>query len=137
MFHPPVSDSKQQADPTKGQYGAAERQEANATFDGSRALGMPRVAARIPPPSMPAAARKQKLMRLQRTYGNQAVLRMLERSQPAIQPKLVVNEPGDAYEQEADRVADQVMRMSAPALSIAAAPPQLGRKCDGCKARSP
>lgn len=29
----------------------------------------------------------------------------------ALQPKLRVSEPGDAYEQEADRVADQVMRM--------------------------
>ncbi|MCS6319094.1 MAG: hypothetical protein H8K05_15230, partial [Nitrospira sp.] len=29
----------------------------------------------------------------------------------SLQPKLVINEPGDEYEQEADRVADQVMRM--------------------------
>jgi hypothetical protein len=28
-----------------------------------------------------------------------------------LQPELRVNEPGDAYEQEADRVADAVMRM--------------------------
>lgn len=28
-----------------------------------------------------------------------------------IQPKLTINQPGDAYEQEADRVAEQVMRM--------------------------
>lgn len=32
----------------------------------------------------------------------------------AIQPKLTVGEPNDQYEQEADQVADQVMRMSAP-----------------------
>jgi hypothetical protein len=31
-----------------------------------------------------------------------------------LQPKLTVNEPGDAFEQEADRVADQVMRMADP-----------------------
>lgn len=31
----------------------------------------------------------------------------------AMQAKLVINEPGDAYEQEADRVAEQVMRMPA------------------------
>jgi len=30
----------------------------------------------------------------------------------SIQPKLKINEPGDKYEQEADRVAEQVMRMS-------------------------
>lgn len=37
----------------------------------------------------------------------------------AIQPKLTVSQPGDPYEQEADRVAEQVMRMSEPkAVSI-------------------
>jgi hypothetical protein len=34
-------------------------------------------------------------------------------SQPIIQPKLTVNEPGDPYEQEADRVAEAVMMMPA------------------------
>ncbi|MCB0589425.1 MAG: hypothetical protein KDD06_29345, partial [Phaeodactylibacter sp.] len=29
----------------------------------------------------------------------------------AIQPKLTVNQPGDPYEQEADRMADHIMRM--------------------------
>ena len=31
-----------------------------------------------------------------------------------VQRKLIVNQPGDAYEQEADRIADQVMRMTDP-----------------------
>ena len=31
-----------------------------------------------------------------------------------LQPKLTVNEPGDAFEQQADRVAEQVMRMADP-----------------------
>jgi hypothetical protein len=35
-------------------------------------------------------------------------------SSPSIQPKLTVSEPEDQYEQEADQVADQVMRMAAP-----------------------
>lgn len=34
-----------------------------------------------------------------------------------LQTKLVISEPGDAYEQEADRVAEQVMRMSPTDLS--------------------
>jgi uncharacterized protein DUF4157 len=34
-----------------------------------------------------------------------------EKALAGIQPKLTVNQPGDQYEQEADRVADQVMRM--------------------------
>jgi|GEM_PF-2287551 len=39
-----------------------------------------------------------------------------------LQAKLTINEPGDQYEQEADRVADQVMRMPDPAI-------HLQRKC--------
>ncbi len=42
-----------------------------------------------------------------------------------IQLKLAVSQPNDVYEQEADRVADQVMRMPAPALQ---------RKCASCTA---
>lgn len=33
-----------------------------------------------------------------------------------LQPKLAISTPGDIYEQEADRVADQVMRMPEPAV---------------------
>ncbi len=42
----------------------------------------------------------------------------------ALQKKLTVNEPGDVYEQEADRVAEGVMRMPAPvgAVSQSSAP---------------
>ena len=60
---------------------------------------------------------RQHFSDLQRSIGNQAVLRMLSRPSPAIQTKLTINEPGDRYEQEADRVADQVMRMSEPAAA--------------------
>lgn len=38
------------------------------------------------------------------------------RASKPIQAKLRINEPGDKYEQEADRVADQVMRMPEPAI---------------------
>jgi hypothetical protein len=34
-----------------------------------------------------------------------------------IQPKLTISQPNDKYEQEADRVADQVMRMPEPRTS--------------------
>ena len=44
---------------------------------------------------------------LQRTIGNQAVGRI-------IQAKLKIGQPGDKYEQEADRVADTVMSMPEP-----------------------
>jgi hypothetical protein len=57
------------------------------------------------------------LATLHKSIGNQAVLRMLNRSAPTIQAKLAVNQPGDAFEQEADRVADRVMRMTNPAVA--------------------
>ena len=44
-----------------------------------------------------------------------------------IQPKLTIGQPNDKYEQEADAVADQVMRM--PASEI----PSVQRKCDKCE----
>ncbi|HEY1938455.1 MAG TPA: DUF4157 domain-containing protein [Candidatus Angelobacter sp.] len=58
-------------------------------------------------------------------------------SQTAFQRKLVVNEPGDQYEQEADRVAEQVMRMPEPCVSQAKssldAAPVVQRKCAQCE----
>lgn len=66
-----------------------------------------------PPQSMSSVAVSNRglLQRrvLQQTIGNQAVQHLL-RSR-AIQAKLTINEPGDQYEQEADWVAEQVMRV--------------------------
>lgn len=55
------------------------------------------------------------VLQLQRTVGNRAVGRVLSeaKSRPVIQAKLTVGAAHDPYEQEADRVADQVMRMPA------------------------
>jgi hypothetical protein len=59
--------------------------------------------------------------------------------QPAFfQPKLTVNQPGDQYEQEADRVADQVMRMregDAPIVQRMPLTPvgNVQRKCADCE----
>ncbi len=55
----------------------------------------------------PFAASPAALLQLQRSYGNQAVSSL-------VQAKLKVGPAGDKYEQEADRVANQVMRMSPP-----------------------
>lgn len=46
------------------------------------------------------------------------------RTVPGIQAKLAISQPNDLYEQEADRMAEQVMRMPA-----SPAPTQLQRKC--------
>jgi hypothetical protein len=49
------------------------------------------------------------ILYLQRTIGNRAVTRLIQSG--TLQAKLRVGPPNDIYEQEADRVADQVMRM--------------------------
>src|SRR5260370_24358522 len=56
------------------------------------------------------------VLRLQRAVGNQAVQRMINSGR--LQAKLNVNQPGDVYEQEADQVAEQVMRMANPETSV-------------------
>jgi hypothetical protein len=54
-----------------------------------------------------------------------------------IQPKLKVSQPGDPYEQEADRVSEQVMRMSTSldsAIHLGTAKDEgIDRKCVGCE----
>ena len=62
--------------------------------------------------SMHTAQRASVLLALQRTHGNRYVQRVVT----GIQAKLKVGQPGDVYEQEADRVAEQVMRMPEPRL---------------------
>jgi hypothetical protein len=47
-----------------------------------------------------------------------------------IQPKLAINTPGDIYEQEADHLAEQVMRMPEPKLQRACA---CGGGCSKCQ----
>src|SRR5262245_38287270 len=51
-----------------------------------------------------------------------------------IQAKLTVNRPGDTHEQEADRVADQVMRMPEPQLQRACS---CGGECSKCQSEQP
>lgn len=56
------------------------------------------------------------MARMQHAYGNQRMQRVL--GGRCLQRKLTVNQPGDAYEQEADRVADIVMRMPDSAADL-------------------
>lgn len=67
----------------------------------------------------------EKILILQRTIGNQAVQRLMKSG--ALQAKLRIGAPGDIYEQEADRVAEQVMRM--PDIQ----PQSVQRKCPKCE----
>ena len=64
-------------------------------------------------------------------HRHRSVQRLLHGSSETseLQPKLEVNTPGDEFEQEADRVADQVMRMPEPGLQRACS---CGGKCPEC-----
>jgi len=55
------------------------------------------------------------------------------RGEAQIQPKLTIGAPGDAFEQEADRIADQVMRMPDPHLRASSARSGVQRKCAACE----
>ncbi len=50
-----------------------------------------------------------------------------------VQRKLTVGAVNDPLEHEADRIADRVMRMPDPDMSVAAAPPQVSRECAACE----
>ncbi|MGB8217853.1 MAG: DUF4157 domain-containing protein [Candidatus Methanoperedens sp.] len=70
-----------------------------------------------------------RILFLQRTIGNQAIQRLIKSG--TIQAKLRIGQPGDVYEQEADRVAEQVMRM--PDISGQASGTKIQRKCPRCR----
>jgi hypothetical protein len=86
------------------------------------------------------------ILYLQRAIGNQAVQRLINSDKVGfdfakigiLQPKLKVSQPNDVYEQEADRVAEQVMRMTDPSGLVvpqgaAIDEERIGRKCAACK----
>lgn len=67
---------------------------------------------------------------LQRTVGNYAVGRLIRSG--ALQTKLRIGQPGDEYEQEADRVADAVMQMPAHKI-VQASNLHLQKACPKCE----
>src|SRR5262245_3728073 len=84
-------------------------------------------------PAAPAAPlHEHPLTQIRRSLGTRAGGR-------SMQAKLTVSQPGYQYEQEADRVADQVMRMpdpATPAVVQPEGPPQISRlqrKCAQCE----
>ncbi|MBE0525083.1 MAG: DUF4157 domain-containing protein [Methanosarcinales archaeon] len=78
--------------------------------------------------SKSAAKRTPVLRALQQTHGNMYVQRVVA----GIQAKLVFGQPGDKYEQEADRVADAVMRMPVP-QTVSRKDLDIQRVCQGCE----
>jgi hypothetical protein len=90
------------------------------------------------------------ILHLQRAIGNQAVQRLLRSKNNNVaerefdfakigilQPKLKISQPGDAYEQEADKVGDKVKRMPDSSDSVmpieATEHEGIARKCTACE----
>jgi hypothetical protein len=92
---------------------------------------------RTPTPSRAAAApvRRGSFAGAPRTRGPIFDFRRIPLSPPggSIQAKLAVGAVNDPLEHEADRIADQVMRMPAPSLVPSAAPSSVSRKCAACE----
>ena len=90
-----------------------------------------------PAASYPSGAYRD-ILTLQRGAGNRAVRQLLQSgasSIPAVQFKLMIGRSGDRYEQEADRVADQVMQGShkRPAqATLSAGARNIQRACAAC-----
>lgn len=70
------------------------------------------------------------LLKLQRSIGNRAVKGLINSHR--IQAKLSISTPGDRFEQEADRVADTVTRMSSPRQNVQTQAAVVQRACKSC-----
>ena len=78
----------------------------------------------------PSGSFADSVMFLQRTIGNQAVERIIRSG--TLQTKLSIGHHGDKYEQEADRVADAVMRMPVPEI-VSGNGLHIRRSCPVCE----
>ncbi len=65
--------------------------------------------------SQPSGSLADRIMFLQTTIGNHAVDNLIKSG--TLQAKLRIGQPDDIYEREADRVAEQMMRMPEPCIS--------------------
>ena len=81
-------------------------------------------------PSQSISSPVEQILFLQRTIGNRAVGRLFKSG--ALQAKLKIGQPVDIYEQEADRVAEQVMRMPEP-KAVSSNTSRIQKACPACK----
>jgi hypothetical protein len=82
---------------------AQEKTSSPSSYSPPQALSVFRVSS---PEDIPIT--RDNILMLQRTVGNRAVVKLLQR-------KTKISQPGDAYEREADRVAEQIMTAPASA----------------------
>jgi hypothetical protein len=93
------------------------------------------------PNQMSSLTMQRSFLQLQRSVGNQVVMRLLDpKAADHNAAPLTVNEPSDRFEREADAVADQVMRApstqaggSQNSLSVGDDVNKLQRRCSHCE----
>jgi hypothetical protein len=104
-------------------------------------MPVPPVKETLKTPAVPSANRRvaaaaaqpgQASGRLQRSIGNQAVLRLATQSPGPIYPKLAVGRVDDPLEHEADRVAERVTAMADADVRLTARGAPVQRKCSAC-----
>jgi hypothetical protein len=113
----PASSPPRAREPVREPYSHAPAQEAEPTLTPDR------------PPGLAGDFGKLLLFPAELASGPEAPA-PLPRN---IQRKLAIGAVDDPLEHEADRVADQVMRMPDPDISLMSAPPQISRKCAACE----
>ena len=101
----PARVARRQADQAAASKSAAGSQTAPSAQSAPAAGHVQRL------PDNPAAASASDVAQLQTRYANRAVQRLL--TTHTVQAKLQVGPANDRYEQEADHVAQQVMRLPA------------------------
>lgn len=87
----------------------------------------------IPPPRR--STRKNDLVALQNALGNRAVTQLIHAR--SLQPKLKVSQANDRHEQEAERIARQVMGMTIAPPCTCGGHSSSGGECSACKRRAP
>jgi Domain of unknown function (DUF4157) len=104
----------------------------------------PRTSSRKPAPATRAAKRRLARMPLRAAVGRTALAPgpslALSSTTPTIQAKLEIGRPNDRFEQEADRVAEEVLRTPTTTATTTAAPagakvatPSVQRLCSECE----
>jgi len=130
ITHPPVPDVQKASEPEIDRSGMLGARAIQAIGGGSPETPPEQYAGALG--QLSGRSQTGMLRQLQRSYGNSYVGSI-------IQAKLIVGQPGDVYEQEADKVADAVMRMPEPALSAIAGvtnhiqPMLIQRMCTTCQ----
>jgi hypothetical protein len=113
--HQSTRKSKQPAKNSPVQHSPVEQSRSQATLEQIDPAAMAYAAANL------GRARPDDVLQLQRAYGNRAVAGL-------IQAKLVVGPANDRYEQEADRMADYVVKQAGPVAPATVASASAQRK---------